>query len=73
MQIIQIVIAILTENGYRGIDGDVPSIGDTHKAATGTYIAAAIYGFFLLISLLRIAHLFWLSKQKKASPNMDEL
>ena len=66
------VLGILLWNNYVGIDGVVPSIcGDVevidrttevcapyHKSvAKQTWIAAIIYVFFILLSVLRIVHL----------------
>mmetsp|Transcript_53218 Transcript_53218/g.88447 ORF Transcript_53218/g.88447 Transcript_53218/m.88447 type:complete len:130 (-) Transcript_53218:19-408(-) len=66
------VLGILLWNNYVGIDGVVPSIcGDVevidrttevcapyHKSvAKQTWIAAIVYVFFILLSVLRIVHL----------------
>jgi len=64
-----VVIGGLVESGYRGIDGDVPSIEDHSYTAIQTWIASGIYGFFIVISLARLIHLWWLGRHQK--PTLD--
>jgi len=63
-----VVIGILTQVRYRGIDGDQHRIGPHyHDVAVQCYIAAGIYGLFVVISLARIFHLNFLSKRQGGS------
>ena len=64
----------MTYTQYRGIDGDAHTIGnkeDHHQAGVGCFIAAGLYGFFVLLSFSRIFHLNWLAT--KNNNNLDNV
>lgn len=59
---------VITEQGYRGIDGDVPTVSNHMVAAEQTFIAAGIYVVFIVLCVLRLLHIrFWV----KPSQSMD--
>ena len=71
---LQLVVGFLTKREYRGIDGDIPSIGDSEdhdNAGNNCYWAAFIYGIFFAISIARLVHL-WVIGRKSRHQHMDE-
>merc|ERR1712137_821875 len=69
-----LVVGFLTKREYRGIDGDIPSIGDSEdhdNAGNNCYWAAFIYGIFFAISIARLVHL-WVIGRKSRHQHMDE-
>merc|ERR1712137_605653 len=69
-----IAVGIMLQNDYRGIDGDIPDIpvSDHDHVAKSCYIASAIHGGFMLLSIARLVQLYFVGRRSKYEIHMDD-